>query len=135
MIRPEGTGMEKTAYRVALASTDNMHVDQHFGRAESFLIVDVDENGEFEEVEQRFVIPVCQGGHHDNDRMKRGAEGVKDCNFVLAARIGPGAVYELEQHGIAAFEMPGTVEESLKRLEGYLKLLDEMKKMTETKKR
>ena len=37
--------MDKAVYRVALASTDNRYVDQHFGRAESFLIEDVDENG------------------------------------------------------------------------------------------
>ena len=123
--------MDNIAYRVALATTDNIHVNQHFGRAESFLIVDVDENGRFEEIEQRFVIPVCQGGHHDNDKMKRGVQGVKDCNFVVAAKIGPGAVYELEQQGIAAFDMIGTVGESLKRLDDYLKLLNEMKQMTE----
>lgn len=123
--------MDNIAYRVAVATTDNIHVNQHFGRAESFLIVDVDECGNFEEAEQRFVNPVCRGGHHDNDKMKRGVEGIRDCDFVLAARIGPGAVYELEQQGIAAFEMVGTVWESLKRLDDYLKLLNEMKEMTE----
>ena len=34
--------MENGVYRVAMASTDNKYVDQHYGRAESFLIVDVD---------------------------------------------------------------------------------------------
>ncbi len=118
--------MDKAAYRVALASTDNLFVDQHFGRAESFLIVDVDENGEYEEIEQRFVIPVCMGGHHDQNKLKKGVDGVSDCNFVIAARIGGGAQAELEDRGIAAFEMPGTVEEALKKLDGYLKLLEEM---------
>ena len=123
--------MDNIAYRVAVATTDNIHVNQHFGRSESFLIVDVDECGNYEEAEQRFVNPVCRGGHHDNDKMKRGVEGIRDCDFVLAARIGPGAVYELEQQGIAAFEMVGTVWESLKRLDDYLKLLNEMKEMSE----
>ena len=121
--------MDKAIYRVALASTDNRYVDQHFGRAESFLIVDVDENGNYEEIEQRFVEPVCNGGHHDAANLKRGVEGVSDCNFVLAARIGDGARSELEERGSAAFEMPGEVRLSLNRLDGYLKLLQEMNKI------
>lgn len=122
--------MESGAYRVALASTDNRNVDQHFGRSESFLIVDVDSDGTFQEIEQRFVVPICNGGSHNADNMKRGVEALLDCNFVLAARIGPGAVSELQDHGIAAFEMPGPVAESLKRLDGYLKLLSEMQGFT-----
>ena len=121
--------MDNAIYRVALASTDNRYVDQHFGRAESFLIVDVDENGNYEEIEQRFVDPVCNGGHHDAAKLKRGVDGVSDCNFVLAARIGDGARGELEERGIAAFEMPGEVGLSLNRLDGYLKLLQEMNKI------
>jgi predicted Fe-Mo cluster-binding NifX family protein len=118
--------MENGSYRVALASTDNRNVDQHFGRAESFLIVDVDDSGAYEEIEQRFVVPICNGGSHNSDKMKRGVEALLDCNFVLAARIGPGAVDELSQHGIAAFELPGPVGEALHKLDGYLKLLEEM---------
>ena len=120
--------MENVKYRVAIASTDNKHVDQHFGRADSFLIVNVDENGNFEEVEQRFVNPVCKGGHHDNNQLKSGVSAFLDCNFVLAAKIGHGAAYELQEKGIASFEMPGEVSGSLKKLDGYLKLLDEMNK-------
>ena len=122
--------MDKPAYRVALASTDNKHVDQHFGRAESFLIVDVDDKGNYEEIEQRFVNPVCEGGHHNDEKLKRGAEALLDCNFVLAAKIGGGALGALQEHGIAAFEMPGEVGDSLFRLDGYLKLLDEMNSLS-----
>ncbi|WP_044916594.1 MULTISPECIES: NifB/NifX family molybdenum-iron cluster-binding protein [unclassified Butyrivibrio] len=118
--------MKNASYRVALASTDNRYVDQHFGRAESFLIVDVDEDGNFEEIEQRFVSPVCNGGSHDSQKLKRGVEALLDCNFVLAAKIGAGAAYELKEHGIASFEMPGEVENSIFRLDGYIKLLNEM---------
>ncbi len=118
--------MDNPSYRVALASTDNRHVDQHFGRAESFLIVDVDEKGNYEEIEQRFVEPICMGGRHDNQKLKRGVSGILDCNFVLAAKIGDGAAYELRENGIAAFEMPGDVPDGLRRLDSYLKLLQEL---------
>ncbi len=118
--------MGKTAYRVAIASTDNRYVDQHFGRAESFLIVDVYEKGYYREIEQRFVEPVCSGGHHDQNNLRKGVDAVGDCNFVLAAKIGPGAVAELEERGIAAFEMPGSVHDSVKKLDSYLLLLQEM---------
>ena len=118
--------MENGSYRVAMASTDNKHVDQHYGRAESFLIVDVDAEGNYEEIEQRFVIPVCEGGYHNSDKLKRGVEGLLDCNFVVAAKIGNGARAELEERGIAAFEIPGEVSDSLKKLDSFIKLLGEM---------
>jgi predicted Fe-Mo cluster-binding NifX family protein len=118
--------MENGIYRVAMASTDNKYVDQHYGRAESFLIVDVDAEGNYEEIEQRFVIPVCEGGHHNSDKLKRGVEGLLDCNFVVAAKIGNGARAELEEKGIAAFEIPGEVRDSLKKLDSFVKLLGEM---------
>ncbi len=117
---------ENVLYRAALASTDNRYVDQHYGRAESFLIIDVYEGGNYSEIEQRFVNPVCQGGHHDEKALKSGVDAVLDCNFVLAAKIGPGARYELEQKGIIAFEMPGSVPDSIRRLNGYIELMSEM---------
>jgi predicted Fe-Mo cluster-binding NifX family protein len=118
--------MDNKKYRVAIASTDNKNVDQHFGRAQSFLIVDVDENGDYEEVEQRFVNPVCEGGHHNEERLKRGVEAILDVDMVLVARIGPGAEAELAEHHIPAFSIPGKVPDSLKRLDGFLKLQEEL---------
>lgn len=113
-------------YRVAMASTDNRHVDQHFGRAESFLIVDVDDEGNYEEIEQRFVTPICGGGHHDQSALKRGVEALLDCNIVVAAKIGPGAYNELLEHNLNPFEFTGEVGDVLERLDKYLKLLEEM---------
>ena len=120
--------MDNPKYRVAIASTDNKNVDQHFGRAESFLIVEVDDDGNYEEVEQRFVNPICEGGHHNDDNMKRGVEALLDVDIVLAARVGPGEEAELLEHHIPAFSIPGTVPESLKRLDGFLKLQEELSK-------
>ena len=95
-------------------------------RTTDLWISTLDENGDYEEIEQRFVNPVCKGGHHNAAELKRGVDGVSDCNFVLAARIGDGARGELEERGIAAFEMPGPVPEAIRKLDGYLKLLQEM---------
>lgn len=118
--------MDNKKYRVAIASTDNKNVDQHFGRAQSFLIVDVFESGDYEEVEQRFVNPVCEGGYHNDESLKRGVEAILDVDMVLAARIGPGAEAELLEHHIPAFSIPGPVPESLKRLDGFLRLQEEL---------
>ena len=118
--------MDNKKYRVAIASTDNKNVDQHFGRAESFLIVDVDEEGRYEEIEQRFVNPVCEGGHHNEERLKRGVDAILDVDIVLVARIGPGAEAELLEHHIPAFSIPGPVPASLKRLDDFLRLQEEL---------
>ena len=56
--------------RIGIASTDGLIVNQHFGRTESFLIVDVDEEETIRVREQRFVRPVCEGGNHDENRLE-----------------------------------------------------------------
>ena len=36
------------SFRVAVANNDGKYVNQHFGKAEQFLIVEVKDDGEFE---------------------------------------------------------------------------------------
>ena len=115
--------MDSPIYRVAVASSDSVYVNMHFGRADRFLIVDVDEEGGYEIVETRRANPVCLGGYHEKDTMKRGVEALLDCNYVLAARIGDGALAELEEHGITGFTIPGEIDDALYRMFEYLNLL------------
>ena len=43
------------SYKVAIASTDGINVDAHFGSASSFLIYEVDADGSYENIEKRIV--------------------------------------------------------------------------------
>lgn len=109
-------------YRIGIASTDGLVVNQHFGRAESFLIADVDDDGQINVLEQRFLQPVCDGGNHDDDRLAENINKLADCNYLLVSRIGPGAESKLEERGIAAYEIPGIIEESVHKLLEYVEI-------------
>lgn len=109
-------------YRIGIASSDGIVVNQHFGRARQFIIIDVEENGDTSIVEQREVCPVCEGGVHDDNRLEEAVRHLTDCNYILVSRIGQGASYALERQGIAVFELPGLIEDSIKKLIAYIEI-------------
>lgn len=115
-------------YRIAVASTDGKVVNQHFGRAEQFHILSADgETMCCRYEESRRTSPLCGGGDHDPGELKKAAELLADCDYLLVSRIGPGARQDLMERGIEVFELPGLIEDSLRRLLSYLevqKLLD-----------
>ena len=109
-------------YRVAVASSDGIVINQHFGRADLFAIYDIDLNDDITLVETRKVIPICQNGNHDNQEMEENIKCLSDCKYVLVSRIGQRARVLLEQDGIIPIEIPGFIEESIQKLIGYEKL-------------
>jgi predicted Fe-Mo cluster-binding NifX family protein len=109
-------------YRIGIATTDGLVVNQHFGRAESFLIADVNESGNIEVIEQRFLQPVCDGGEHDDNRLIENVSKLSDCQYLLVSRIGPGARYQLEEKNILAYEIPGLIEDAVKKLTAYIEI-------------
>ncbi len=109
--------------RIAVASTDGRLVNQHFGRADQFYILEADEDsGEYRLAEVRTADPVCQGGDHEEGQMKAAAGRLADCHIVLVSRIGARARNELEGIGIEVFEIPGMIDEAVDRLVRYRKV-------------
>lgn len=109
--------------RIAVATTDEIVVNSHFGRATNFRIVDVnaDDDSLFY-VESRATTPICKAGGHDDLALNNTIEGLKDCNVVLAERIGLGALRALEQAGIEGYEIPGEISASIAQLIRYRKV-------------
>ena len=107
------------AFRVAAASTDYGYtVDVHFGRATDFYIYQY-LDGEWIYVEKRSVEPVCQGGSHSSLKMEKRIEVFQDCQYVIASRIGIGAVTLMSQKGIVAMALPGDIFEALDKIYSY----------------
>lgn len=98
--------------RIAVASSDGVWVDQHFGRAHTFQIY-VWDGADFELLETRASRPPYTGRGHDNDRLEQAAESIADCFVVIAVQIGPGAVDSLLVRRIRAFRSDDTVENAL----------------------
>nr|WP_305044827.1 nitrogen fixation protein NifX [Geoalkalibacter sp.] len=78
--------------KVAFASTDKTHIDEHFGQAEHFYIWDVGpEQAEFSGVVQ----VRADGPGHSDDKIEARAAALADCALVYVAEIGGPAAARL----------------------------------------
>ncbi len=110
-------------YKIAIASSDGKVINQHFGRTNVFHIVGADSLKQtFHFLESRNVNPLCQGQEHDDKQLYALADALKDCDYVLVSQIGYGARNALEEKQIEVFELPGFIEESIKKLLTYVKV-------------
>lgn len=99
--------------KVAVASSDGIVVNQHFGRADSFYIYEVSQGKEPVLLEKRKGKPFCHGGSHEEGELLDATELLADCRKVYVSQIGRGAELELARIGIHAVTAPGLIEEVL----------------------
>lgn len=104
------------SYKVAVASSDDKFINQHFGRTRRFLIFEMKEGGEFEFLASRENNPPCGAGEHDDHLLEKTVDLVADCKIVFASQIGPGAEDILLARGIEPYSLPGYIKDVLKRL-------------------
>lgn len=110
-----------TVWRVAVASLDGKTVSQHFGRAETFYIIDIGEDGTCTPVELRKVTPLCNHGEHTEQELQNSVSALSDCVAVLVSRIGGGAKRALELNHISVFEETDYIPNVLNKLYRYYK--------------
>ncbi len=101
--------------KIAVASSDGITVNEHFGRARFFRIYRLHDEG-YDFLEVRENAPPCGGQAHDDDALARSAKLIADCRGVIAAQVGPGAIDALIAHRIMAFTLPGGVNEAFDAL-------------------
>lgn len=109
-------------YKAAVASSDGIVINRHFGRADIFYIYEVTETGEHRLLETRTVTPVCNGGNHSDKELRENIGKFKDCKYILVSRIGTEAANIVEQSGMIPMELPGMIEESIGKLITYEQL-------------
>ena len=98
--------------RIAVASSDGKMVNQHFGKATQFFILDVDD-ATIELVEVRENTPPCGSSEysgHDDNALSKAVTPIADCEAVLCSRIGIGAQEELRSQGIEPVDTRDFVE-------------------------
>ena len=110
--------MADEKYRIAVASSDGIVVNNHFGRARAFYIYRVNEDS-LELLEVRNLPPVCEMGEHDEERLQKNVSSLSDCTHLLASKVGNGARAALESKGISVYEIPGVISESIDKLVKY----------------
>ncbi|MDR2492603.1 MAG: hypothetical protein LBD25_03990 [Coriobacteriales bacterium] len=105
---------------LAVTTRDGKVVQEHFGHARHFHIVEIDEHG-YRYRETRTSVPLCQGelpqeAPHSYERFKPVLELLADCEALVTAQIGPGAAAQLLASGLRVFEGRGLVTDILNEI-------------------
>ncbi|MFD2112418.1 NifB/NifX family molybdenum-iron cluster-binding protein [Thiorhodococcus fuscus] len=95
-----------TVVKVAFATSDMKHIDQHFGAAEAFAIYSVDE-------EAADLVEVVQFGQlsmdGNEDKLASKIDALEGCIAIYCQAIGASAVNQLRPKGIQPVKVtPGT---------------------------
>ena len=113
---------------MAVASTDGIVVNSHFGMAESFYIYEIDGDkvrcADRRAIDEEAKGCACGDADDHNKKLLKKIETIKDCKYVVISRIGVGAENLLSEYDIKSYEIPGFIEESLNQLISYVKLDD-----------
>ena len=103
----EARKMEETALKLAFASTDMKHVDQHFGSAKSFVIYAVD-------MEHARMLEVIQFGQlsqdGNEDKLVDKIDALEGCVAVYSQAVGSSAVAKLNADGIQPVKVAAGAE-------------------------
>jgi nitrogen fixation protein NifX len=91
------------AIRVAFASADRKHVDQHFGAAEGFVIYRVDPR-RYELLEATQFGRLDMDGNEDKLAAKISA--LENCVAVYCQAVGASAIGQLKTRGIQPIKVP-----------------------------
>ncbi len=134
------------SYRIAIASSDGIHIDETFGAAGEFRIYEVD-GEDFAEAEIRKVSQTrgetapegacggqkgCgKGGCHGEAEGCSGGEEasskvnlIADCRCVVCKKIGFRIQKQLERKAITSFDVTCTIEEALEKITTYFYRVD-----------
>ena len=104
-------------YRVAVASTDGVVINQHFGHAEHFHIVALNtDDATSQYLETRQVKRVCQGHEHSEAAFDAVLKTLSDVSAILVAKIGQGASDYLESKGMLVYESPFWVDAVIEKI-------------------
>ncbi len=99
--------------KIAVASTDGIVINEHFGSAEEFLLYEVFDNGDYNFIERRLV-PKDTDVSIEHGKAIKAAKLLQDVEAVLVAQIGKNATGILESIGIRVFAINGEIEKSLR---------------------
>ena len=113
--------MDDQTFKVAVATSDGINVDSHFGHVNEFTIYEVDaitgdgEPVEFRKIEQN----ACKNATCGGEAFEHIAERLSDVEYVLAAKIGPHAVQSLSRRNIVALDVCVPIEEALHKVRDF----------------
>ena len=136
------------SYKIAVATSDYINVDETFGQAKRFIIYEADGKNfkklEERDVEDDFVVECkisetgcgtgggcgsstgCSagGGCGGNGEVSFKISSLFDCRAVVCKKIGVSAQKQFEKKAISYFDISCTVEEALDKITFYYDRID-----------
>lgn len=104
--RPEAEDLGLPTLKIAFATGDRRHVDQHFGSAESFVMYAVGANGHTFAEAVRFASALQDG---NEDKLAERIDALEGCAAVYVQAVGSSAIQRLLGIGVQPIKvMPGT---------------------------
>ncbi len=106
---------EDISLTFAVATKSNMYIDMHFGHADEFHIYSYGKSG-IKFVEKRSITKYCSGAEdcEQEDKIEMIKKTIKDCDAVLALRIGHNPRMELEKIGMRVIQTCERIEDGIK---------------------
>lgn len=99
--------------KIAIVTTDGINVDDHFGKAERFLIYE-SKDGRMEQIGARETVPLSAGNTDhpfDAERFSRIVGSIADCKRVYVTKIGDVPAERLKAQGIEPVIYKGPISE------------------------
>lgn len=129
------------AYKIAVASSDQININQTFGSALQFLIYEVDDTGNYSLVGRRQETKNASscasiGGTGCGSGCQSGGCGsggdeipkvtlLSDCRCIICKKIGFKVQKQLEKKAITSFDVECKIEEALHKITLYFKRVDD----------
>jgi len=117
--------------KVAFATTDGKNIDEHFGRAGSFSIYEITDNGhqfvelrKFAEGVDSSIVDTRDKGKVHDDAVQAKVDKLADCKLIYLTEIGGPSAARLVQKGI----MPMKVKTALPIANALTELGETIKK-------
>jgi nitrogen fixation protein NifX len=116
--------------KIAFATTDGTHVDEHFGRAGMFAIYDITDAGhhfieirKFADGMDRVVMDTKDQGPLHDSAVQGKVDRLADCKLIYLTEIGGPSAARLVKKGIMPMKMKGPVSiaNALAQLEETIK--------------
>lgn len=102
-------------YRLAFASFDGKNVDEHFGKAKYFKIIEINDK-ESKYIETRINENAEGKCGHDEGYIEDLISVISDCRGVFVAKMGKRAASVLRLSNIQGFEMPYGIDEIIEKI-------------------
>lgn len=104
------------SYKVAVASNDGKFVNEHFGRAEKFMIYEIYDDETYKFLETRDSSISCIGEGNNQNARSKVIDLISDVKTVLVANVGPGAIDDLINNNIKPYATSFDIDSALNEL-------------------